>query len=56
MNILPAATTIDYSTMFGGIVDEAVSGVQTAAPLGLKIGGMVLAIGIVWKIVKRFAK
>lgn len=47
---------IDYSTMFGGIVSEATSGVTSVAPLGLKVGGILLAITIAWKVVKRFAK
>jgi hypothetical protein len=47
---------INYATMFGGIVTEATSGVTATAPLGLKIGGMILAITIAWKVVRKFAK
>lgn len=47
---------IDYSTMFGGIVTEATTGVSAVAPLGLKVGGVILAITIAWKVIKRFAK
>lgn len=47
---------IDYGQMFGGIVTEATSGVTTVAPLGLKVGGIILAIGIAWKVIRKFAK
>lgn len=55
MNTL-VVESINYSTMFGGIVDEAMNGVNTVAPLGLKIGGVILAIGIAWKVIRKFAK
>ncbi|MNJ26035.1 hypothetical protein D3C77_205000 [compost metagenome] len=48
--------TVDYSAMFTGVVDEALGGVAAGTPLGLKIGAVVLGIGIVWKLIRRFAK
>lgn len=48
--------TIDYSALFGSIVTDAQAGITDVAPLGLKIGGAILAIGIAWKVLKRFAK
>lgn len=51
-----AEAGFDYGTIFGGVVTEAEAGIATGMPLGVKIGGIVLVAGIVWKVIKRFAK
>jgi predicted MFS family arabinose efflux permease len=51
-----AGAGIDYGTIFGGVVTEAEAGIATGMPLGVKIGGIILVAGIVWKVIKRFAK
>ncbi|MNJ66663.1 hypothetical protein D3C77_627560 [compost metagenome] len=51
-----AGAGLDYGTMFGGVVTEAEAGIATGIPLGVKIGGTILVAGIIWKVIRRFAK
>jgi hypothetical protein len=49
-------SAIDYSTLFSGMIDEGMSSISTVVPLAAKVAGTLLAIGIGYKVIRRFAK
>lgn len=58
MHIFSAAASaaVDYGTIFGGATDEATTAISATMPLAIKIMGILLGIGIGYKVIKRFAK
>ena len=51
-----AGDTFDPTTAFAGLQTNLVDAVNTGAPILGVVGGALLALGIVWRLIKRGAK
>lgn len=47
-------TGVDIGSLFGGLQSTLEGAIGSAAPIALAVGGLVLGIGLAWKLVKRF--
>lgn len=54
--VAAATTGVDYGGMFGGMKTETMNGINEALPIALSVAGILLAIGLGYKLFKRFAK
>jgi hypothetical protein len=49
------ATTIDWSTQFAGVQEQAIAGITAMLPLGVTILGIMTAVSLGVKIYKKLA-
>lgn len=48
-------TAFNFNTVFDSVADQVTNAIGAVAPIALAVGGLVLAISLGWKLLKRFA-